>query len=257
MLATFLLSAEANAQEKKVPDKSKFVEGSVSTLTEPFVTKARTNEILKGCVVDAENNEPIVFASILIKGNTKGFVTDSLGIFFINETIKNSKQISISAVGYESQTIQTDTLCVNTRLATIKLQRSEMNLGIVSIAAYPMVDCNIIAGGIVAVQKVSVINKIRDTLVTIITKNPIRIFPNPVNRSGIVSVQFATNEIGEYKMEVINAVGQILKQETFIVTFRNQIKQLFIDDSYKRGTYFIRVKDPADKKKYQNKFIVR
>ena len=65
----------------------------VSTVT------AVAQATLKGKIVDAENNEPLIGATVVVKGSTEGTVTDMDGSFTLN--VKNGKIVlAISYVGY-------------------------------------------------------------------------------------------------------------------------------------------------------------
>ena len=58
---------------------------------------------LSGTVIDKKTNMPIPFASITIKGNSIGTMTNSAGDFLFNfpDSLKKDS-ISFSAVGYET-----------------------------------------------------------------------------------------------------------------------------------------------------------
>lgn len=61
---------------------------------------------LKGKVVDAENKEPLIGATVSVKGNPHGVITDIDGLF----TLKTSKQnatIAIQYLGYKTEEVKT------------------------------------------------------------------------------------------------------------------------------------------------------
>lgn len=59
---------------------------------------------ITGVVIDAADNQPLIGASVLVKGTSKGGITDIDGKFSI-EVPAGKTQIVISSVGYKSQTI--------------------------------------------------------------------------------------------------------------------------------------------------------
>ena len=60
---------------------------------------------LKGTVLDGSmNNEPMIGASVIVKGTSTGGVTDLDGNFSITVP-KGHNQIVVSSVGYKSETI--------------------------------------------------------------------------------------------------------------------------------------------------------
>ena len=58
---------------------------------------------VSGTVISAEDNEPIVGASVFVQGTTLGTVTDMDGRYTINNVPANSKILVISYVGMKSQ----------------------------------------------------------------------------------------------------------------------------------------------------------
>ena len=58
---------------------------------------------ITGVVVSAEDNEPIVGASVLVKGTTLGTITDMNGRYSINNVPVNAKSLVISFVGMKTQ----------------------------------------------------------------------------------------------------------------------------------------------------------
>ena len=56
-----------------------------------------------GIVVSADDNEPIVGASVLVKGTTLGTVTDLDGRYSINNVPADAKILVISYVGMTTQ----------------------------------------------------------------------------------------------------------------------------------------------------------
>ncbi|MEI8085971.1 MAG: DUF5686 family protein [Paludibacter sp.] len=84
-------------------------------------------EMIKGKVVDTDNNEPLAFASIQILESGFKTKTDASGVFKIsikNFTLAKSKA-KVSCVGYKTETI---TLTKSNDETTIKLGRQMQNL---------------------------------------------------------------------------------------------------------------------------------
>ena len=67
---------------------------------------AFAQQALKGKVTDAETNDPIIGASVLLKGTTKGTITDDSGNFTLALDSKDKNgTLVVSFVGYEKQEI--------------------------------------------------------------------------------------------------------------------------------------------------------
>src|SRR6476661_9510538 len=63
-------------------------------------------QTIKGKVYDSETNEPLVGASVQVKGKKTATATDSKGAFSINLSGENKPKLVISSVGY--QTLEVD-----------------------------------------------------------------------------------------------------------------------------------------------------
>ncbi len=68
----------------------------------PLVLSAQTGQ-LKGNVTDAQNNDPVSFANVLIEGTSIGTVSDFDGNFIITGLKPGYKKLIISFVGYKTQ----------------------------------------------------------------------------------------------------------------------------------------------------------
>jgi iron complex outermembrane recepter protein len=77
-------------------------------------TSIAQNTIVSGTVSDAETNEAIPGANILIKGKLTGTVTDAKGHFELTTGVKLPVTLMISVVGYEKQEIEVNTATVLT-----------------------------------------------------------------------------------------------------------------------------------------------
>lgn len=63
------------------------------------------NSPIKGVVISAEDNEPVIGASVLIKGTTIGTVTDIDGNFTITDAPRDAKILQVSFVGMLPQEV--------------------------------------------------------------------------------------------------------------------------------------------------------
>jgi TonB-linked SusC/RagA family outer membrane protein len=77
----------------------------VSFLLIASISLAQTKTV-RGTVTDASGN-PVPFASIKVKGTKKGVVSDESGVFKI-ELSGSEKQLEISAVGFDTKTVDAD-----------------------------------------------------------------------------------------------------------------------------------------------------
>ena len=59
----------------------------------------------KGTVISSENNEPVIGASVLVKGTTNGTITDINGQFTLTNISPTNKTIIVSFIGMETQEV--------------------------------------------------------------------------------------------------------------------------------------------------------
>ena len=88
------------------------------------------NRIVKGSVVDANNKEPLMGATIMLDGGKTGAVTDIDGNFSLNVP-EGTKQISVSYIGYVAKTVQ-----LKDGVMTIQLDSNDRQLGEVVVVGY-------------------------------------------------------------------------------------------------------------------------
>ena len=82
-------------------------------------TQAQTNGSIAGTLTDKEiGNQPLPFASIIIRGTTKGTTSDFDGNYSIDNVAAGTYSLEISFVGYETKTIA-DVIVIADQVTTI------------------------------------------------------------------------------------------------------------------------------------------
>lgn len=94
--------------------------------------------VIKGKVSDSETNEPVPFATVVLTGTSTGTITDTSGNFEIKNLNPGFTNISISSVGYNTQTYR-DVQVTNAKAAyvNIALQPSAQTIQGVVVKASP------------------------------------------------------------------------------------------------------------------------
>ncbi|UII26733.1 TonB-dependent receptor [Fulvivirga maritima] len=93
--------------------------------------QALAQKNIEGKVLDAQTKEPLIGASVLIKGTSKGTITDIHGAFLFNDAHVFPLTLSVSYVGYEAEEV---TLTEN-ETTLIYLKPSSMSLNEVTVTA--------------------------------------------------------------------------------------------------------------------------
>ncbi|PLX02689.1 MAG: TonB-dependent receptor [Marinilabiliales bacterium] len=89
------------------------------------------HNVIKGKVIDANTNTPLVGTSIILSGTSEGCTTDDWGNFLI-DTDYESGVLIISYLGYESQEIE---FTSHTEFLVIELKPDIVDLGTINISA--------------------------------------------------------------------------------------------------------------------------
>ena len=105
----------------------------LAVLTICFTATAVAQGTVKGKVVDAENNEPLIGATVSVSGTTLGTVTDIDGNFVLKLT-SSKATLEFKYLGYQDKTMKV-TQKGNVDLGTIALSLDAKTLGDVVITS--------------------------------------------------------------------------------------------------------------------------
>lgn len=81
---------------------------------------------IRGQIISAEDQSPLPGAAIVLKGTTKGTVTDADGMFSITVPVVGDQVLMVSFVGFVSQELRTESL--NADLITLRLSPDNIQL---------------------------------------------------------------------------------------------------------------------------------
>lgn len=98
---------------------------------------AQAQQTIRGNVMEAGSDEPLIGASILVVGTDQGAITDFDGSFELWDIPSNAKEIKVSYIGFESKIVA---LTGQSDLGTIELELSAIGLKQVEIVASVAVD---------------------------------------------------------------------------------------------------------------------
>lgn len=89
----------------KVLDKNIILseKSAISSATKEVAIVQQVGRSVKGVVVD-DKGEPVIGATVMVKGSTNGTITDFDGNFILNDVSSNASLI-VSYVGYVTETI--------------------------------------------------------------------------------------------------------------------------------------------------------
>lgn len=139
--------------------KNKLVTRCAMTMMALFVSSALFAQVtVSGIVVD-ENEEPVIGASILVKGTTSGTVTDFDGNFEMNVADANATLV-VSYVGLETQEVALR----NRKVVNVKLVANNEVLDEVVVVGYGSMKKSDLSGATVSMKEEDLKNQITTSL---------------------------------------------------------------------------------------------
>lgn len=238
-----------------LPDTTKTI-GDTVVITDIPIKK---EYILHGKVMDQLNNEPIAYATVMIKGTNKATATNDSGEYYLKIPADYSNVILvISAIGFE--TVETTAIAKNEM--QVKLENNIKQLPEVIVTTNLMKESKnitlgtvVTAGGAFACKKVTRHQMLDTTIRKAFKAEAFKKYPNPVVRGNILHID--TKRTGEYSVQIFDNVSKLLLAEDFSATENNTITEINIPSSFAGGVYYVRLINKKTKKEYTDKLIVQ
>ncbi|MCS3795746.1 carboxypeptidase-like regulatory domain-containing protein [Niastella sp. OAS944] len=256
ILVATLLAVKADAQAcppiKKPVEPVKEVHIKVGKVA--YVPPANSGKpgIISGTVIDETNNQPVGGVSISIKDAGIVSIANTTGKFNLKLENKGGLQLEFSAVGYETTTLVVDELA-NMQDLQISLKRSQAELKEVVVVAgvgytrKGYTNCG---------YRITTGEKILRNLPAVL-KNDVKVYPNPVVRGNSITVSLSLKQAGAYKLEVLNAAGQVMQVQPLLMQTKEQVIDLHTQVAWSAGIYWLRISSPNTKSVYQSKLLVK
>lgn len=208
---------------------------------------AAIQHTIKGKVVEAGTNNPMLSASIQLKGSRIGTTTNADGSYVLQFTNKSKiTSLVFSAVGY--QTVEVPLRQYNIP-DTIKLDTVLMY-----VSAPSFKEMVVVGYGTVCKKPKKI-----DTIPTIIRKvfkqDVFKAYPNPAPRGSLVNIE--VKKPGTYQVQLFSNSGNLVAAKPFDVD--NNTTQLSFDipSNLTAGMYYIKLVDVKKKKEYTDKIVVQ
>jgi CarboxypepD_reg-like domain/Secretion system C-terminal sorting domain len=209
---------------------------------------------IKGKIVD-ENNYPVSFASVIIKGTKTGTMADANGVFKLENLLEQKEFIlQISSVGYEAKEIEISGETDLTKDIVIQLAGQVM--GKVVVVGYSStITRTMVAGAITSIKTEKI--KLDTTAIKPPQETPpmIKVYPNPVMSGTNINVGCQKLKEGYYVVQLSNQSGQqVLNKQTWIDA---EAQVLNIDiPTVAAGVYFLKLTNKETNKRFTAKVVV-
>ncbi len=197
-------------------------------------------DTIRGIIVD-DKQQPIPFASILIKGTRQGYMADANGEFVVKPFAAWDKIVLIgSSVGM-----------INTEFA---IDKSMLDQPVV-LRMQPM-EISYDVGVIIVTHK-----KLKKSNTPVIpdlpsTPSAFTVFPNPVDAGASLTIEWKQKEEGYYTLQLLDISGRSVHQQEIWIDA--DAKLLSIDlPEVTAGNYFVVLTNKKTKKKATEKLLIR
>jgi hypothetical protein len=228
--------------------------------------------MIYGIVLD-ENDNPVPFASVMIKGTKMGTMANKAGVFKIEKSLcEKGRALQISSAGYEEREIP-----MNDEVDLTKDLVARLNIKVscdeVVVISHPIL--GVIRRTTVSGYTTTVIGKTIDTLKeeTSDTKqklptspnvnhsladvNSPKIYPNPVQRSQVLNVEWENEQAETIRVMLVSLNGNVVY--SLAKQFDKGLNRLAIDvDSrWAAGIYIVQVRNEKNALIKNEKLIVQ
>jgi hypothetical protein len=258
-LPAFLMSAKASAQgkagvkntETTVTNPSRLMLGKVAA---PRTMDVPEQKIIKGRVVD-ENNTPLPYAMIFMKGQETPVHADSSGMFTIEKPLTDKDIVlEVAYIGYQRREV------------TINRQTYPANGLVVQLSVRYMTGITAIATHYTKKPRKTKKNKgkkvetcdISQPVIKTPAETPamIKIYPNPVLSGSAINISCEKLSEGYYTFQLVNQSGQQIESKQVWVDAEARIMNMEIP-SVVAGSYVLTLINKETGKRFSEKIIVQ
>lgn len=208
--------------------------------------------VIAGKVIDETNNQPVGRVNISIKGTGLAGMADTKGQFNLKIENKEGLKLEFSAIGYETKTLTVDELA-NLQDLQVSLKPAYTELKEVVVTAS---GTNTRKGYTICSYKITTQKEILRNINDWVQKD-VKVYPNPVVRGNSFTVSLSLKQAGAYKLEVLNAAGQVMQVQPLLMQTKEQVIDLHTQAAWSAGIYWLRISSPNTKNVYQSKLLVK
>ncbi|OQP52038.1 hypothetical protein A4H97_25835 [Niastella yeongjuensis] len=255
--------AQGKPQIKKQPvdttinERSQVV-GWTSTKLDPVETVIPVT--VKGVVLDAQTNLPVMGTSVTIKGTKIGSSANASGNFQLQVDNKNGLELEVSRVGYEKQTMQLDKIA-DLKNVQILIKPAIEELETATVIAYASTTKRVFWGGAVSksysLTNVEKIKRAVNTLIPAALKNDIKVYPNPVMRGNNIQAKLNLPLTGKYNLELLNTAGQVMLTQPLYIQTKGQLIDLYTQTNWSAGIYWLRISSTKMKNVFEARVLLQ
>jgi hypothetical protein len=206
-------------------------------------------EYISGIVLD-EEDRPIPYASVIIKGTKNGMMADSMGTFRLEMPVSDGMMVlDITSAGFEGKELPIGLETDLTKEMVIRLDKKSLEG--VTVVVYGSTRVRMVTGSVVMAQKndLNVIKTQADI------PSMIKVYPNPVVSGTNINVGCQKLKEGYYNLQLANQAGQQVLNKQAWIDSGMQVLNIEIPH-IATGIYFLKLTNKETSKRFTQKIIV-
>jgi len=237
--ATFLLLANKSEAQTKPPQQGSIITCGPSDTSERPVSHrlggissvlkdARHQEYIVIGMVTDEKQQPVIGATIIIKGTKTGTLTDDKGYYLLKIKGKETFDLVISSVGFETREIRIENKKFKQPAVEANVTINQTVMGLM--------------GEVVVVAKkrkpfLSLFKKDTAAVVKPVDKPVLTVFPNPATKGTPITIRMNGATEGNYKISLLNSNGELVLEKKEIFQVKNPITTITCGQQIATGIY--------------------
>ncbi len=210
---------------------------------------------INGLVLD-ENDRPVPFASVMVKGTTTGTMANEAGIFKMQKPLKKEVMLQVSSAGYEQAEIPVNEATDLKQYLLARLKIKTENEVVVTAFGHSC-SRHFVTSGVVTVMGEAVDTlKTRSEAIDITQQQPVpvdkssladinapKIYPNPVQRSQVVNIEWKNERDEKIEVILIGLNGnRVFSRSQQFNKGRNRLA-ITIDSRWAAGIYVLQLRN--------------
>jgi hypothetical protein len=227
-------------QVKKTPAKEKDSE----------ILNGRT---IHGQVLDALSGEPIIAATVMLKGSQIGTHTDTSGKFSLQVPVwGHETELEISSVGFETATFTGIDSDKDEQVCNLSPNANALD-------TFKYVLNTSVMGGLRTISTtrrwVKIKREVREWFPAV--KKDVVIYPNPISAGENIQAALQLQEKGEYQLQLVDAGGRVMWMRNMSLNESKYNISIPTQSLWSAGVYWLRISGRHTKKIYHGKIVLQ
>jgi hypothetical protein len=214
------------------------------------ILEARKDQVsIKGKVIDSKNN-PVPFATVVIKGATTGLAADSSGRFELRIQLEPQSKLEVSSVGFNTAEAMIN---MKTDLAKELIIQLTPNINLPEVVIYNSVVRRTIVGASTSVMGLTCRKEAKEETVL----SQVKLYPNPIQRSSSFNIEIENPQDEKMQLSIVNMSDIIVSMKTENILKGSNRITVNTEVTWPAGIYIVQLSDEKGQVLKKEKLIVQ